>query len=441
MRIQPRTYKKEMVLSSDIMRPLKDPKQWFDQVDNCQSNMKTGEIVPNMNAAGIALLHHPLLKGCLGYSVLDECVMIMRPLPCCRGEIPPNGTGRAYPRRLDDDDLIWIMKILNFAFAKMSGEFKKNIVDDAIKIAAHQQPYNPIEEYLKSTEWDGVARLDKWLNKSLGAAPTELNEVLGTKFLIGSVRRATKRDGHKFDSMLVLEGPKGINKSSICRALFGSSYFMEGIGSLKSPGLAEKLSGIWGVEIPELQGFKNQDPQLQKEFLSKMSDTFRRPYLRHPSTYPRRCVFIGTVNDNQYIQEKGTDRRFWCVRCNEIGTTDIEWLRANRNQLWAEAYAVAQSETLDYLTHKEMEMLGEIQVDREAIDPWEGIIAYWLHNAGKDLQEYHMNHVLTNVLNIPVERQDRSASIKVGNILTSLGLKKKRIRHNGSLTYIYVNEG
>lgn len=440
MNIEPRKYRKTLVLERDITsNDVPGLFHWieFSKVE-CDLVGKERNVAPTQGSACLALLHHPYLKDCLGYSILDECVMLMRPLPCIDDIAPPNGTGRSYPRRYESDDLNWLTMLLNKAFENLQGQFKKTTVDDAVRVAAHQKAYNPIQVYLDSLTWDEKPRLREWLNRALGVERNHLNDQMGRKFLIGAVRRVVKRDGYKFDSMLVLEGPKGIQKSTMCRVLFGDRYFMEGIGSLKSPSLAEKLSGIWGVEIPELQGFKGQDAQLQKEFLSKVSDTYRRPYMPLPSTYPRRCVFVGTVNDDQYIQEKGVDRRFWPVACNVAGPTDLKWLQENRDQLWAEAYAVAKSSTLDYLTPEEMQMLEEAQESRTIIDPWEVLIQEWLNGAGKDVPEIHINSVLTNVLGVPTERQDRKASTKVGTIFKNFGLKKQRGRREGRLIYYYL---
>ena len=440
MNIEPKKYRKIAVLERDITSETAPGLfEWTEiQRNQCDHTGKEEKIVPTQGSAYMALRYHPYLKDCLAFSILDECVMLMRPLPCLGQEIPPNGTGRAYPRRYDSDDLNWLMMLLNNAFENLSGQFKKTTVDDAVRIVAHQNAYNPIQVYLDGLTWDEKPRLREWLHRTLGAEQNDLTATMGRKFLIGAVRRVVKREGYKFDSMLILEGEKGIQKSSMCRILFGDQYFMEGIGSLKSPTLAEKLSGLWGIEIPELQGFKGQDAQLQKEFLSKVSDTYRRPYMPLPSTYPRRCVFVGTVNDDQYIQEKGADRRFWPVACNVAGPTNLQWLKDNRDQLWAEAYAVAKSPTLDYLTSDEMEMLAEAQEGRTIIDPWETLIQNWLDGAGKEVPEIHMNHILTNVLGVPTERQDRKEATKLGFIFKNLGLKRERGRRDGRLSYYYT---
>src|SRR5260370_14381401 len=52
--------------------------------------------------------------------------------------------------------------------------------------------------------------------------------------------------------------------------------------------------------------------------------------------YRRSVVFVGTTNDWGWHRDESGGRRFWPIKCR--GPVDIEWLQANREQLFAEAY-------------------------------------------------------------------------------------------------------
>ena len=54
----------------------------------------------------------------------------------------------------------------------------------------------------------------------------------------------------------------------------------------------------------------------------------------------RRCVLAGTTNADDWIRDETGARRFWPIRCGEI---DIDLLKENRDQLWAESALIASS--------------------------------------------------------------------------------------------------
>ena len=166
-----------------------------------------------------------------------------------------------------------------------------------------------------------------------------------TLTLIAAVRRV-RTPGCKFDELLVLESPQGLLKSSALRVLsVEESWFSDDL-PLNSDGkrAIESLAGRWIVEAAELNGLRRSDIEHLKSFLSRQVDRARMSYDRLVTAAPRQCVFIGTTNSTTYLRDGTGNRRFWPVR---VGRFDIEALRRDRDQLWAEA-AAREAETKQF---------------------------------------------------------------------------------------------
>jgi putative DNA primase/helicase len=101
--------------------------------------------------------------------------------------------------------------------------------------------------------------------------------------------------GCKFDEMLILEGGQGARKSTTAKILGGDWYTDARLNFLDKDSKLI-LQGRWIIEMAELEGMNKAETSETKRFLSEDTDLFRPPYGRKLVKFPRRCVFIGTVN-------------------------------------------------------------------------------------------------------------------------------------------------
>jgi putative DNA primase/helicase len=91
-----------------------------------------------------------------------------------------------------------------------------------------------------------------------------------------------------------------------------------------------QTSGVWIIELSELDSLSHADVARIKAFISRTTDHFRPPYGMRLVESPRPCVFAGTVNRRKYRRDETGGRRFWPVSCGRI---DIESLARDRDQL------------------------------------------------------------------------------------------------------------
>ena len=95
--------------------------------------------------------------------------------------------------------------------------------------------------------------------------------------------------------------------------------------------------GVWIIEISELDSIAGADVGAIKAFISRSTDRFRPPYGKRLIESPRQCVFAGSVNHSTYLRDETGGRRFWPVK---VGCILIDHLAEDRDQIWAEAYAL-----------------------------------------------------------------------------------------------------
>lgn len=67
---------------------------------------------------------------------------------------------------------------------------------------------------------------------------------------------------------------------------------------------SEAVEGAWICEMAELLALRRaKDAEAVKGFISRQSDSYRRPYQRHTEDVPRGCIYIGTTNRAEFLTD------------------------------------------------------------------------------------------------------------------------------------------
>jgi predicted P-loop ATPase len=271
--------------------------------------------------AVLMLRQAPELQGVLGFNEFSLYSVTRRPAPW-----PLSAPGKNWT---DDDDAraaCWLQEHGILVSSKVAAE--------AVQSVARENPFHPVREYLTGLTWDGTPRLLDWLSTYLGAESSPLTSAIGQRWLISGVARIM-RPGCKADHVRLLEGPQGIGESTALQTLASPEWFTDHLSDLGSKDSRIELHGKWIIELGE---FVSRRSELErKAFLTACADNFRAPYERRAQWVPRSCVFAATTNDAVPLTDPSGARRYWPVTC---GRVDLDRLREDRDQLWAEAYAL-----------------------------------------------------------------------------------------------------
>ena len=298
-----------------------DPANWMALLEK---NSQTGLPKATISNVWIILEHDPLLKGKFALNRFAGRGEVLGPLPW---------DPRKVRRLWDDNDnaglYYYMEKIYNIS--------SNGKVDSALSLHSTAHAFNEIQDFLGTVQWDGVPRLDTLFIDYLGAADTPYTRAVTRKAFTAAVPRAMV-PGSKFDNMLILSGPQGLGKSTLLDKM-SKGWFNDGIRTFEGKEASELLQGVWLVEISELDAFRRTDVARIKQFLSLRTDRFRAAYGRHVKELPRCCVFFGTTNTKDFLQDRTGNRRFWPVDVGVEPVTKSVWadLAGEIDQIWAEA--------------------------------------------------------------------------------------------------------
>lgn len=327
-----------------------------------QLQPQTGAIKPTIDNILIILNNDPRLCGKFALNSFAGRGEVLGPLPW---EV--DGKRRLWSDT-DNNGLYWYLeKVYN-----LTG---RGNIDAALDIHAATHAFNDVQNYLSGLRWDGTPRLDTLFIDYLGAEDNLYNRTVCRKAFTAAVARAMD-PGCKYDNMLILCGRQGIGKSTILDKM-SCGWFTDNLRTFEGKDASELLQGVWLVEVAELDAFRRTEVSRIKQFLSLRSDRYRAAYGRNVKELPRCCVFFGTCNQMDFLQDMTGNRRFWPVDVDKHPATKNVWRDLTEEeiaQIWAEAKARWQMGETTYLTGEVEQTAQTMQEQHREASPKEGLI-------------------------------------------------------------------
>jgi len=377
-----------------------------------------GAVRPTHANLALILKYDPMLCGLVQMDAFAGRHLITKPVPVLDAGMPP-ALG-PYPRQWDAGD---VTRILAYVQKEWAHGFQRGAVEESLMVEGQDRQFHPVRDWLASLVWDGRPRIDRWLTMTFGADLDDYHKAVGSKLLIAAVRRV-RQPGCKFDHLVVLEGAQGIGKSRAIALLFGQQWTTDDVpADLGNKDAAIALSGVWCIELSEIEPLIRSEAETVKAFLSRGTDRFRPPYGRQTIEVPRQCVLIGTTNSTDYLRDTTGNRRIWPVECKNQASigADLTWLAENREQLWAEAAHLEAAGSPIWLDNLHIrEVATGMQSARLADDPWADKVREYVENRA----DVKVPDILKDALFVETPQQDKRAQMRVSAILQVAGWKR-----------------
>lgn len=207
-------------------------------------------------------------------------------------------------------------------------------------VARKRKTFHPIKQMIHSKPWDGVQRVESIFIDYLGVDDNSYTRAVARKWMAGAVARIYE-PGIKFEMVPIIAGKQGLGKSTLFQRL-GGDFFTDSLRSLgNTKDDYQLLIGAFIIELGELSSMSTTETDQIKSFVSARSDKIRLPYARTTQTYKRTCVFAGTTNTSQYLNDLTGNRRFLPMPVNHKPKMDVFQLNDDVvQQIFAEAYSL-----------------------------------------------------------------------------------------------------
>jgi predicted P-loop ATPase len=299
--------------------------------------------------------------------------------------------------------------------------------------------------------WDGVPRIETFCSTYLGAEDTPYHRALSRYWWTAHAGRVLCPAGVQADAAIILVSQQGTGKTQLTKAIAPRPDFHGAINlSGDHYNRIREMRGRVVIELAELQGLKSRDAESIKAIISAMGDTFVDKWEKHAQDVVRRCVFIGSSNNDDFLSDPTGNRRFLPLYVGDH--QDIEGVLRDRDQLWAEGAVLF--ELLEEVDWREVQRLVLAEHCKfEEVDVWEDRVWEWLDDpknwqvmlsirgeraSGPPYVTCTM--ALLEALHMDLQKQSARDMHRVVRIFVRYGLKKMNHRVSGRQTKIWVRK-
>ena len=324
-------------------------------------------------------------------------------------------------------------RVARWISTKFHFERGRDTVREYSRMVAMDNPMDTLKDYMGDLVWDGKSRLER-LSEVLHAK-NDFQVAAIRRWLIGGVARAYV-PGCSSTHMLILHGAQGIGKSRFFKNLCPDPTWFTDSPTFKfGRDTAHrdeeiKLQGRWIVEVPELAGIYKSDFNDLKNFLTLRAPVVRKPYATDAVELPRRCIFGGSTNQDDVLNDPTGARRFAFLSMGK-DKIDVEWVMENRDQIWAESKTLYQGGEQWWFNDAEFALQTTENRTFQRDHPWADALLMW----ADDKSRFTLEDMASAVLHKSLKEISPNDQKEIKGIFTLAGwVTNRRINVQGGGT-------
>ena len=316
----------------------------------------------------------------------------------------------------------------------------RELIRDVVMKVADDNVFDTAQVWLDGLVWDGVPRIERFLPTYFGADDTPYARAVSLYLWTAMAGRVVE-PGVKADMVPILVGAQGLMKSSAIAAMVpGHEFFTEISFHEKDEDLARKMRGRLIAEIGELRGLHTRELEGIKAFITRTHENWVPKYREFAVQFPRRLIFIGTTNQDQFLADDTGNRRWLPVRVEQA---NIEAVRRDRLQCWAEARVLFD---LLGIAFQAAEKLGADVHDEFTLpERWFNEISDWLDapdaltdETPRTRQYLRVHDIARECLRMEPTRLERKDETQISKVLRMLGYERKKVRVSERVLWCFV---
>jgi len=285
--------------------------------------------------------------------------------------------------------------------------------------------HDPFKEYFKGLpKWDGFDYIG-YLASFVKAKDQEAFNNHFRKWLVRLVKTAIDDKFFNKQALIFVHDEQNSGKSTFCRFLCPpllNNHIVENVKDDKDSRIALATNII--VNLDELASLPRNEINGLKSLFSILFVSDRLPFGKKRITIPRRCSFIGSTNENEFLHDETGSVRWLCFEIDKI-----DWnykIEVDINMVYSQAYHLVKSDynfnlTADEISENEIRNKSFQQLSEES----QLVHKYFMPDESQKAENFKTATDVKVRLSIHTGNNRYSVS-KIGKALKQLGAIKKK---------------